>query len=250
MPYIESITRAGRTIEVERYYSNRYGSKGQRRADKVKPTPEDMVAINNRHAEKKLRRLINENFGAGDYHLVLSYQRNKGDPHRTPEEMRDDAARFMRALRREYKKLGKELKYIHVPEVGTKGARHHHLIVNQIPPDIIQRCWPHGRININPLDQSGQYKDLASYLVKYSSKAIRDPAERISGKRWNASKNLRHPISKKRIISSRAFFRTEPRIPPRLRGKAYIDADSVAVGIHSAEYYGYGFMRYTIILRC
>lgn len=34
-----------------------------------------------------------------------------------------------------------EFKYIHVMEIGKKGARHHHLVVNKIDTEILQRCW-------------------------------------------------------------------------------------------------------------
>lgn len=37
MPYVERITRAGKTIEVERYFTSRYKKPGIKRGDKVKP---------------------------------------------------------------------------------------------------------------------------------------------------------------------------------------------------------------------
>ena len=137
MPYVESVTRAGKTIEIERYYTSRYGQRGQTRGERVKPTPEEALRINNRIAEKKLRRLINENYGPGDYHVVLSYAKARGEPHRQKEEMKEDIAKFLRALRKEYRIRGQDLKYIHVPEVGSKGARHHHLVLNKSDPDIV-----------------------------------------------------------------------------------------------------------------
>ena len=36
MPYLERVTKAGMTIEVERYYSSRYRRKGIERGDRVK----------------------------------------------------------------------------------------------------------------------------------------------------------------------------------------------------------------------
>ena len=38
MPYVERVTRAGKTIEVERYFTSRYKKPGIKRGDKVKPT--------------------------------------------------------------------------------------------------------------------------------------------------------------------------------------------------------------------
>ena len=88
MPYVERVTKAGNTIEIERYFTSRYKKKGISRGDKVKPTKEEQEKVNTRQAERKLRILINANYGYGDYHLVLDYIRRKGEPDRTPEQMR------------------------------------------------------------------------------------------------------------------------------------------------------------------
>ena len=58
-------------------------------------------------------------------------------------------------------------------EIGKKGARHHHLVVNKIDTEILQRCWykayeGHNRVKVFPLDDSGNYAELASYLIKYT----------------------------------------------------------------------------------
>ena len=45
MPYVERITRAGKTIEVERYFTSRYKKPGIKRGDKVKPTKEQTVEL-------------------------------------------------------------------------------------------------------------------------------------------------------------------------------------------------------------
>ena len=60
---------------------------------------------------------------------MLDYIRRKGEPDRTPEQMRQDIDVFLRECRKEYRKAGLEFKYIHVMEIGKKGARHHHLVV-------------------------------------------------------------------------------------------------------------------------
>lgn len=73
MPYVERVTRAGKTIEVERYFTSRYKKPGIKRGDKVKPTKEEQKKVNTRAAERKLRLLLNANFGYGDYHLELDY---------------------------------------------------------------------------------------------------------------------------------------------------------------------------------
>ena len=139
MSYYKRTTIAGKTIEVEKYYNNNHKKKGIKRGDKVKPTTEGQKKINSRNAERKLRQLINANFEEGDIHLILDYIRVEGEPDRTAEEMRHDIDIFLRECRKEYRKAGLEFKYIHVMEIGERGARHHHLIVNRIATEILQK---------------------------------------------------------------------------------------------------------------
>lgn len=111
MPYVERVTRAGKTIEVERYFTSRYKKPGIKRGDKVKPTKEEQKKVNTRAAERKLRLLLNANFGYGDYHLELDYIRKKGQPDRSREQMRKDMDIFLRELRKECKKAGMGFKF-------------------------------------------------------------------------------------------------------------------------------------------
>lgn len=127
MPYVERVTKAGNTIEIERYFTSRYKKKGISRGDKVKPTKEEQEKVNTRQAERKLRILINANYGYGDYHLVLDYIRRKGEPDRTPEQMRQDIDVFLRECRKEYRKAGL-LRYMPLGRTGkcrTMNARHY-----------------------------------------------------------------------------------------------------------------------------
>ena len=248
MSYVMRRTIAGKTIEVEKYYTNNYKRKGIKRGDKVKPTTEGQKKINSRTAERKLRQLINANFEEGDIHLILDYIRVEGEPDRTAEEMRHDIDIFLRECRKEYRKAGLEFKYVHVMEIGERGARHHHLIVNRIATEILQKCWnkaykKQNKIKAFNLDNSGNYAKLASYLIKYTDKHRKKEDEALQKKRWNASKNLKRPEPEIKVISERDFFKIEPK---PIKGY-YVDKDSVCVGIHSPEYYGYGFMRYILV---
>lgn len=247
MPYVERIIRAGKTIEVERYFTSRYKKKGIERGDKVKPTKEQQKKINTRQAERKLRILMNANFEYGDYHLELDYIRKRGQPDRTREQMRQDMDIFLREARKEYKKAGLELKYIHVMEIGEKGARHHHLVINQIDTKILQECWykayeGHNRVKVFPLDDSGNYAQLASYFIKYTDKTV-GTEKALQGRRWNPSKNLIRPEPEYRIVTDREWFKAEAK---PIKGY-YVDKNSVSKGVHSPEYYGYGYFRYTLV---
>ena len=109
MPYVERVTRAGKTIEIERYFTSRYKKRGIKRGDKVKPTREEQKKVNTREAERKLRILLNANFGYGDFHLELDYIRKKGEEPRSKEQMRQDMDIFLRECRKEYKKAESNL---------------------------------------------------------------------------------------------------------------------------------------------
>lgn len=177
--------------------------------------------------------------------MVMTYAKAKGEPPRSVENMKADAARFLRLLRKAYKRLGKELKYIHVMEVGSHGARHHHIVINKIDTDIVQKCWEHGRINVNPLDDSGDYSKLAAYLLKYSSETVGTP-DALQTKRWNASRNLIHPEPVRKIITKRAWFRCEAKVPSKYSGRYQVNKNSIEDGVSED---GYGFFRF-MILRC
>lgn len=106
MPYVKRTTRAGKTIEVEYFYTSRLNKKGAKRKDKVKPTPEAQKRVNTKQAERKLRLLMNANFAYGDFHLVLDYIRHKGEPDRTREEMKKIYKYFYVSVENCIKKLG------------------------------------------------------------------------------------------------------------------------------------------------
>ena len=187
MPYVERVTKAGKTIEVDRYYTSRYHKAGIKRGDKVRPTNEAQKKANTRKAERTLRLLLAENYQDGDLHIDFGYIRKKGEPYRTREEMRKDADVFLRELRKAYKQQGQELKYVHVMEVGEKGSRHHHLVVNYIDTRLIQAAWKkaypqNSKIHFHPLDTNGDYSRLAAYLIKYTDKTV-GTDEALQGKR-------------------------------------------------------------------
>lgn len=247
MPYIIEIVQAGRTVEVQKYYSSRYGKKGIKRGKNRSITKEEQRRVNKRAAEKKLRRIINENFQEGDTHLVLDYRKDRRPADR--KQMRADADEFLREMRKLYKHLGIPFKYIHVMEIGKKGALHHHLIINT-PEEISQReivrCWKgRGRTHHNPLDDTGQYAQLAAYLIKQSDGMLKEP-DALQGKRWNSSRNLRKPrILKKEPVKDRGWYNRVARLPKKLEKSYYLDGDSIREGIH--EKTGYTFFEYTFV---
>ncbi len=250
--YMVRTVRAGRTVEIAMYYTSRYGKKGQTRADWTAPTQESQKRANARRAERDLRELLAANFKDGtDAHIDFGYIRKRGSPYREPEDMKRDMKRFLKYLRKEYKKRGNVLKYVHVMEIGKKGSRHHHMVINDADIEMLTRCWKKaydgaGKIHVSPLDTGGDYAKLAAYLIKYTSETI-GTDEALMGKRYNCSRNLIRPEPVYRAVRYRNQFVNEPK-----PWKGYrIVPDSIERGMNSPEYGGYGFIRYRMVkLQC
>lgn len=178
---------------------------------------------------------MNANFADGDYLVKLDFARNAV---KDSAEMQKQMVNFIARLKRRFKKEGKELKYIYVKEIGSKGGRHVHLMLNKCNIDWIRETWPHGGIHIDPLYSDGQYAKIASYFIKYA--AITEQTEgKLVGKRWYASRNLQKPKVKKMIISAGSF-----RKNIRIKKGYYLEKDSVVEGV--CDLTGYEFFAYTL----
>lgn len=234
MPYIEEVCEAGQTVEVRKYYSFRWHKKGEKRAKKENPTREAVEKVNQRNRERELRRIMNANFQDGDFLIRFDFHlRPTGS-----EEMQELMQNFIRKLRREMKKQSKDLKYVYVKEVGPKGSRHIHALINKCDTDLIRKCWTYGGIHIDPLTSQGQYGQIAAYFIKYAGRT-EETEERLIGKRWYASRNLVKPVIKKKVIKSGSFKQTFRRV----QGFA-LDKNSVRYGVTE---FGYEYFSYTLL---
>ncbi len=235
MPYYRTEIKAGKTIEVIKSFTKKIGKK--KRGKRENQTTEEMEKINQKNAEARLRRIINENFGVGDYHMVLTY---KKDLRPDQEEAKDRISKFLRKLRKEYKKLECELKYVVVTEYENK-AIHHHLIINGIEANInriVRECWKWGSPHFTPLDDSGQYKDLAAYLIKETSKTFKKDG--CTKQRYSCSRNLRKPEKKVTVIKAEKWVED-----PKPKKGYYIDKDTVYNGIN--PFNGTAIQYYTMV---
>lgn len=153
---------------------------GKRRC-KCGPTSEVQERLNQRNAEKKLARLVHANFTGDDMALHLTYGR--GQEPETKEEAQRDLQNYLRRVKRRYKKLGVEFKYISCTEYGkTTGRIHHHLIISGgMGRDDLEKLWGKGYANSKRL-QFGE--DGVTGLARYMAK------DKHFYKRWNQSKNL------------------------------------------------------------
>lgn len=236
--YIKKTYHTGKIIEVEKVCTFRYKGKRVKRGPVVQKTPEYMAKINERNAEKKLRRTINLNFDENAYHLVLTYDPLKRAAN--PAGARDDIAKFWRTLKARCKKAGTVLKYVCVSEYGQRSMHHHAVVDCGLDLKVIQECWPHGRVHSTNLDDSGDYGRLASYLIKQTNKTYNDPERCVHKKRFCCSKNLIQPEAKIEIIKADSW-REEPVAP---KGYAVVK-DSVVAGVSDIS--GWPFQYYSLI---
>lgn len=190
-------------------------SHGGARRPKSKPTSEAVRKNNDRIAAKKLTRLINANFMPGDLHVTLTYAEVVN-----VEKANHELDLWLRRMRREYHRRGREFKYIAVTEYENKRI-HHHIVMSEIEFSTINRQWTAGRIRCTALDETRSYKALAEYLIKETQKTFRQPDNALR-RRWKASRNLIRPAVKREWVSVRELFRD----PKALKGYQ-LDEDSI-----------------------
>lgn len=167
--------------------------------------------------------------------MVIGYGRGKAPE---PEKARKHLEEFLRHARKYFREQGQEMRYITVTEY--KRARiHHHVIMPEAPMGVLYKLWRHGRPHITPLDESGDYRQLADYLIKETSETFAESGSPYK-KRWNQSKNLRDPVIKTEIVSAKSW-----RKDPMSWKGYYIKKDSIREGTHDAT--GFQYQYYTMI---
>lgn len=230
MAYRKRTWKAGRVIEVLKSHdTKRPGNK--KRQPRQKLTTEQQQKRNQKQRVKVLARQINANFGPGDYHLTATYS-NECRPDDKKEAVKI-LKKFIRGLCKYYRQQGLAFKYIYVTE--HRGRRiHHHLIIPAADIRGIQNLWTYGFVRFVPLDDSGQYKDLAAYLIKEAGK--KEPGD--NGKIWVPSQNLIRPEPEEEDIKAITWAQ-QPRVPEGY----YID--ELYNGV--SEITGYSYQYYTLI---
>lgn len=232
--YLKTTWHAGNMLIVYKHHSSRYGSRGQKNTPKTKLTEEQMAAVNQLEAERKLQRLIAANFSPGDWHLTLTY-RAELRPDR--EQAKANVRRLIRLLRPIYRRMGKELKYIMVIEKEDANI-HHHLIINEAGMTIglIRARWPHGIVKVNnALYEEGCYEALAAYLLKDRRKALKKGCRQYVMR----SRNLAVPEPKVEVMPSDHWMEI-----PRCQNGYWLDKNTVHEGI---DRFGYKYQRYILI---
>lgn len=132
-----------------------------------KPRHREQVEKQNQwQKEKKARIRLMEYFDENDYFSTLTYRIEERPPDMATAKT--DFAEAMKIIRREYKKRGKELRWIRNIEVGTRGAWHVHIVINRIEDTdlILKKAWQHGKVVNQLMYEAGGFQKLAAYITK------------------------------------------------------------------------------------
>lgn len=210
---------------------------------------------NDRKSKKKFVRLVNTNFGAGDYRFDATYMNQP-----TEEEAKKDLDNLLKRMRYLYKKRKQPLRYIIVKEGGVPKKRgegmtrlHYHLLISgNVPRDEIEALWDKGRVScqrLQPRMEENGLEPLALYLMKQS----RDRKYKC---RWSGSRNLKQPVetlndnaytlgAQERYLKAQSDGKLKERIERRYRGYELIDCyfsvspvtgwTSVQIKLHKKE---------------
>nr|DAH40244.1 MAG TPA: protein of unknown function DUF1424 [Bacteriophage sp.] len=237
MPYFTKITDAGVTRAIVDYHDRARPEPGGKRCKKVKPSSEAQRKNNLRRSAQRLTMDLNANFDEECWYLTWNYKTELRPKDK--EEMLQQVKKTLRNLRKVYKKAGLELKYVWVPEIGPRGACHIHIVVSAITINLIRHCWEYGGMYIEPLRDDRNYRKLAEYFVKYSEKTRETWGGKQAG-RYNPSKNLVHPETKKHRRRKKTFSAGEIHVPEGW----YLDKDSVQEWINDQ---GYKYLYYILV---
>mgnify|MGYP003306111398 FL=1 len=222
--------RAGDSLEVESFPIV-YVSDGAKRERKTRKSGKSQQMLNRINAEKKFRRLVENNFTSGDWvaHPTYDYgfiDRGFCNVNDTIKALRDagypmddeEAVRVMRNFIRRLKKRvqqkggdPKQLKYVYVVE-ATRLPRdgeinplppryHYHMVLSSlgvITINDINELWQYGFSKAQPVDtRFNGLEGLSNYFLK----------QRRGKRKWSSSKNLKKPeekVSNRKISRRRA----------------------------------------------
>lgn len=242
--YVRIIVQAGCTMEVINYISGRLGNRGNGYGCREKPTEEKVTRWQDKRAEDKCRWLLNGNFQPGDLWIKLGWPPRV---RKSSEKIRADIREFLKQLRKAYRHVGKELKYIFSVGRGTLGSIHLHMVVNRFDSELLEKIWqdivgtekvPYPSVYIRHLDRLRYYPKIAAYLIKNGKETFHS-IDRIYNKRYCASRNLRQPKIKREILQRGHWMEK-----PKERKGYFLDKDS----IRDAETVGgYPYQSYTLV---
>lgn len=191
------------------------------------------MKINRKNAERELTMKLHHNFREGDIHAVLTYSGEEP----TKEQAKKELQNFIRRLRREFRKNDQILKWIGVTEYENHRI-HHHVIMSKMDTARLQELWTAGRVRPVHLDNTGDYRQLASYLIKETDKTFRSPGA-FSKQRYSCSRTVVSPVRKVEVVKA-----SEAEEPKPIKGYRVLE-DSVYRGENPVT--GHQYMEYMLL---
>lgn len=190
--YRTSTVTAGETREIDVYPiwdNSRIAGAARRERAKHR---EAQKKVDRRNAVKKLRRLINANFGAGDILITNTY--TPGLDPRDDAEAQKQITNYIRRIKRLRARKGlPEMKYVYVTEVthGERGTRYHHhmIMTGGITREETESLWKMGYSNSRTARPD---RDWLSGFAHYITKN-KETQEKALQRGWCCSKNLYRP---------------------------------------------------------
>ncbi len=187
---------SGKVVEIRRsWMSTDRSYKKPRGNRKAGNTSEKKIKANEKDAIRRLARILNCNFRAGDAFVTLKYDAgHEQTDYDTAEKV---LSRYLRKLRAAYRKrTGLSLKAIWVtanfsPKRQAPARLHHHLVLPEGAGELARVIWTEfGGAGTYMLEsmKDGDYSPMAAYLVEN----VHDlPAGR---KKYSCSRGMEQPI--------------------------------------------------------
>lgn len=237
--------RNGDILDVEEFHDGRYGAPGEKRLKKAKPTKEQMQKVNALNKARRCRQRMLEYLDIGDCMATWTYEVENRPP--SMREAKQDFQKAMRRVRKEYKKRGYEVFCFKNIELGTKGAWHIHLVLNEIgeTASIIQRAWEKGGTWSIEIKNSKFYDEDFTKLSSYMTKDERTTEEKEDGTEGKPR------IKEASYSTSRNMPLPEPRVhklvryPREVKPKNGYYMATIHEGLNPVT--GYKYRRYTMM---
>lgn len=227
MKVFQTASVAGKTIWMSIGVPS--GVHTRARAMRKNVTREQVRDNNDRLAVRNLTLLLNENFDHTCCHFMLTYE-DAPDP----EEAARDRENFLRRMKRAVPGV----RYVAVTEYSNVRI-HHHVVLSTTDVSLVEKIWGKGIVRSSVLSRSGDYTDLAEYLVKETNKTFRSP-DGIHKHRWAASRNLKRPAFRKAEVSAKKLEQD----PVPLKGY-YIPEDRIRRYTHPVT--GLEYIEYLMV---
>lgn len=183
-----------------------------RRGKQKGATPVRKQEQNEKAAVRSLARTINVNYKPGDIWVTLTYSEarlaklvyrimNDGkepDMDTIWHYAVSDRDRFLRRVKREFKKSGEELPYVAATadidgQTGEVVRIHHHLVLPKAAFDFVFKHWSQTEVDYKPLRDQKDYTPIAEYIIK---QVRRQPDK----KKYTTSRNLKKPEVREKIV--------------------------------------------------